>query len=32
MPINLNNAAKYYKEVGIYGDANAKNDAKLLKK
>ena len=25
-------AAKYYKEVGIYGDANMKNDAMLMKK
>lgn len=25
-------AAKYYKEVGIYSDANAKNDAKLMNK
>ena len=25
-------AAKYYKEVGIYTDANAKNDAMLMKK
>ena len=25
-------AVKYYKEVGIYGDANMKNDAMLMKK